>query len=101
MKRSRSSGSRPRPLAATPAESIHSTSAIEGRRTAIEATRKEEKAALAEYEKALEATQRCDPLTVGYAECQAQLRRASEALINAREAHQRAMSGMQPKPDAP
>lgn len=71
-------------------------SPVDTRRSLIAETRKEEKAALSEYRDALGAVSSCDPLTVGYDACQERLRKASAALLAAREAHQRAMGGLSP-----
>lgn len=89
--RSRSaSGSQPNTQAQAPSQP---TTPTENRKAQIKATGAGEKAASSAYQQALVQVNSCDPLSVGYDECQARLQRAARLLIEAREAHRRALAG--------
>lgn len=70
-----------------------------GNRSAqINATASSERAAKKAYDEAIVAVNGCDPLTVGYDECQGRLQRAAKLLLKAREAHRLALVGANAPP---
>lgn len=77
-----------------PSEAPSMTTPAELRRSMIVESGKHEEAARKEYHKALRSLNDCDPLSIGYEECQSRLRSASENLLMWRESHRQALAGV-------